>query len=608
MSELAPKFQYDPPVIQNGRSFRLLQLHPATSRDDILRFDLKTVSLDDRHFYDTISYTWDAQPLDVQALCEGKPFFITRNCQRILTTLRLEDRIRLVWIDQICINQSSLEDRSRNVANMGDIYRYPGNVIIWPGELDDKIKEFLFRISGDCRATVRECIEDPNAVSLKMFRGAMGFNYAGDIETDKKMYLEFVASPWFHRMWTFQEFVILYHDALYFLVDDALLSYMRFSTFEVQHVLPSSTVIIGLQTLKQALLGQLRLPENRSNNEWTLSSLLKHLIGRRCGDPRDQIFAILAALSALGPERKTADSFPFRPPDYSLPVSQVYEKATLWALSEQKDVRILYLAAISTSEASRRHDLRNHCTSDLPSWVPDLQYLSYLDRPDHPGTMRPKKPWPKSKLTFEYVPSSRAIRLKGLICDTLQFIGTEFIPCGTDFVLLTLEVYFILGTWWSEMRAFAQQASGFSCTAERFLSIAKGSIHEDPPRNTPPKQCFQAFAEQYTHLAENVYNGGNFNTEVTIPDELKEFENEVRGLTSLYHQTLLISEHGLIGTGLGDFQVGDKIAIAAGFDQLLILRAFGSHYQLIGHANMDGLMDGEAWPEDESKLMGIEIR
>jgi hypothetical protein len=83
-------------------------------------------------------------------------------------------------------------------------------------------------------------------------------------------------------MWTFQEFVILYHDALYFLVDDALLSYMRFSTFEVQHVLPSSTVIIGLQTLKQALLGQLRRPENRSNNEWTLSSLLKHLIGRRC--------------------------------------------------------------------------------------------------------------------------------------------------------------------------------------------------------------------------------------------------------------------------------------------------------------------------------------
>lgn len=118
-------------------------------------------------------------------------------------------------------------------------------------------------------------------------------------------------------------------------------------------------------------------------------------------------------------------------------------------------------------------------------------------------------------------------------------------------------------------------------------------MHEDPPGNIPPKQCFQTVAKKYVHLVETVYNQGNFSAEVTIPVELKGFEDDVLGLTSLYHQAILISEHGLIRTGLGDFQIGDKIAVAAGFDQLLIIRAFGSHYQLIGHANIDGLMDGE---------------
>ena len=166
-------------------------------------------------------------------------------------------------------------------------------------------------------------------------------------------YLAFVAMPWFHRMWTFQGFVLPQYDIVYFLVDDTLISYIRLNVLEVQSVFPTTNTMCLLQKLKHVLLGQLNIPENKSNNEWALSSLLKELVNRRCGEPRDQIFAILAIPKTLGPNRKTSDRLPFQYPDYSAPVSEVYEKSTAWALSVANPT-ILLAWRISSEQKSCR--------------------------------------------------------------------------------------------------------------------------------------------------------------------------------------------------------------------------------------------------------------
>ncbi|KAH7076580.1 hypothetical protein BKA63DRAFT_285676 [Paraphoma chrysanthemicola] len=74
------------------------------------------------------------------------------------------------------------------------------------------------------------------------------------------------------------------------------------------------------------------------------------------------------------------------------------------------------------------------------------------------------------------------------------------------------------------------------------------------------------------------------------------------------NRTLLISKRGPLGTGVGQFQLGDQVFAVAGLDNLLILRGVGDYYVLVGHAYMDGLMKGEAWPENERDLQDIEIR
>lgn len=62
---------------------------------------------------------------------------ITENLHSALTQLRLVDQPRLIWIDQLCINQSDLEERSSQVLLMCDIYHGAQEVVVWLGEESD---------------------------------------------------------------------------------------------------------------------------------------------------------------------------------------------------------------------------------------------------------------------------------------------------------------------------------------------------------------------------------------------------------------------------------------------------------------------------------------
>ncbi|KAH9204715.1 heterokaryon incompatibility, partial [Leptodontidium sp. 2 PMI_412] len=87
--------------------------------------------------YIAVSYTWDAQPFDCEAVCDGQRFMITKNCSDILSQLRHPTSPVSIWIDQICINQKDDEDKSRNVRQMPRIFNGARAVIIWTGQCDD---------------------------------------------------------------------------------------------------------------------------------------------------------------------------------------------------------------------------------------------------------------------------------------------------------------------------------------------------------------------------------------------------------------------------------------------------------------------------------------
>lgn len=73
--------------------------------------------------YDTISYCWGDSTLSNNVLIDGKVLRVTNGAEQALRTMCFTGEIHRVWIDSICINQESFEERSQQVRLMGDIYR-----------------------------------------------------------------------------------------------------------------------------------------------------------------------------------------------------------------------------------------------------------------------------------------------------------------------------------------------------------------------------------------------------------------------------------------------------------------------------------------------------
>jgi hypothetical protein len=123
----------------HGRRIRLLELSSFLPGDEEpLQGDLRVVSLD-RKFktptYEALSYVWgeDADSPSRHVSCSGEKVPITRNCYDALRILHRHLGIRTIWVDAICINQDSIEEKEHQIPLMRDIYGNARRVFIWLG-------------------------------------------------------------------------------------------------------------------------------------------------------------------------------------------------------------------------------------------------------------------------------------------------------------------------------------------------------------------------------------------------------------------------------------------------------------------------------------------
>ena len=98
-----------------------------------LELELKEVPLDSAQSYEALSYTWDGQAPDRPIKCHGRTLRITKNCERALLRLRKKSD-RCLWIDSICIDQQSVQEKNTQVPLMAEIYTKCRKVLVWLGE------------------------------------------------------------------------------------------------------------------------------------------------------------------------------------------------------------------------------------------------------------------------------------------------------------------------------------------------------------------------------------------------------------------------------------------------------------------------------------------
>ena len=61
---------------------------------------------------------------------------VTDNLFNALSRLRRRFKMRILWVDRLCINQTDMDERGQQVSMMGRIYREAKCVNIWLGEPD----------------------------------------------------------------------------------------------------------------------------------------------------------------------------------------------------------------------------------------------------------------------------------------------------------------------------------------------------------------------------------------------------------------------------------------------------------------------------------------
>jgi hypothetical protein len=125
-------YVYEP--LSSDSSFRLLHLKNLEPSDDALEVELTEENFRDPRPYAAISYVWGRGTADRQITCNGQPFLITSTVLSVLQRVYSENLDAFIWIDSICIDQSSIPERNQQVPKMRLIYRQAQTVWVWLGD------------------------------------------------------------------------------------------------------------------------------------------------------------------------------------------------------------------------------------------------------------------------------------------------------------------------------------------------------------------------------------------------------------------------------------------------------------------------------------------
>lgn len=127
-------------IMSNSR-VRLLQLSPGQANSPIHGcFASTCLTSSSLPAYEAMSYTWADESGDTTRRCSVffGPYwdivYVTHNCAEALRAVRHLQSDRLVWIDSLCINQDSPDEKNHQVGLMREIYQNASTVIVYLGD------------------------------------------------------------------------------------------------------------------------------------------------------------------------------------------------------------------------------------------------------------------------------------------------------------------------------------------------------------------------------------------------------------------------------------------------------------------------------------------
>jgi hypothetical protein len=108
-----------------GQRIKLLELLPASEGDggsSLIKCNLLSVPLSEAPPYVALSYTWGTQAATREVDINNTRVLIKENLWWFLHHMRGRNEQKLLWVDALCIDQSSILERNYQVNIMRQIY------------------------------------------------------------------------------------------------------------------------------------------------------------------------------------------------------------------------------------------------------------------------------------------------------------------------------------------------------------------------------------------------------------------------------------------------------------------------------------------------------
>ncbi|KAH7074065.1 heterokaryon incompatibility protein-domain-containing protein [Paraphoma chrysanthemicola] len=260
------------PLDDSEQQFRLLKLHPGSSNSPI-DCDLEAYRIENAPVYIGISYMWGPVTPSHTIRLNGMICTVRDNLFNFLLHFRNDTaNTKYLWIDYICIDQSSTQERNHQVRLMSRIYRTCVIVVAWLG------------------------CDEYEVMAAKQ--------YATSGRTDYLQLLFF--NLYFERIWIVQE--ILLAREVWLLCGRVWVHESPMCDLAMTislHCVPKSTAYLfrdrrfGSATIKERdggddVAGQM---PRRKVKEFSLTSCMIRYNSNKCADPRDTIYGLLSLVS-----------------------------------------------------------------------------------------------------------------------------------------------------------------------------------------------------------------------------------------------------------------------------------------------------------------------
>lgn len=518
-----------------------------------------------RQTYETLSYTWHSQTLTHSLWCDGKNLGITQSLYDALKTLRRPSASRLLWIDQICINQSDLQERSNQVRLMRLIYNRANLVVAWLGKEDEYTATAFQLIDEIVTKHVSPEVSlkaDPEAIWDKRAMDAMSLPHCPSFEWEALTKL--FERTYSRRIWVVQEVVVASRVMV-------RCGSLTISWEYIEYIARSLLATGWIRVLKQ-LYGSNAVPnfvqtisnikasfsELEGGRGIPLSLLLSASRSFESTDPRDKVIALVGLVDfhSLG-------SSSLAMLDYSKAVEDLYIEVTGHLIQREKSLNLL----------SSVEDISDRTFLTLPSWVPNysvwqrhtilgssilVAHLNFYAAGRTP-------------VTVSWTEGSVVLVLDGLIHDAVESISENSLDRQTEDV--------------DVVRQWLQLAEPLIRRGTLGIEAFWRTLIGDHGRHIfPAPEQYGTHFENYLFPAKTRRQGYLEMKALKLRNE-RDLAREPNAL--LYqaalgyvapHRKFFTTKGGLIGLGPRSMQSGDSICILSGGRVPYVLRVEGNPY------------------------------